>query len=91
MNLRDAGGRVPLETGNPDMPYKVVDFPTKEDFDKLLKRIAADNREKYWSILKKRADGATLSEAGQEYGLSKERVRQMEAKFLKLMRLSALG
>ena len=91
MNLRDAGGRVPLETGNPDMPYKVVDFPTREDFDKLLKRIAADNREKYWAILKKRAGGATLSEAGQEYGLSKERVRQMEAKFLRLMRLSALG
>lgn len=91
MNLKDAGGRVPLETGDPNMPYRIVDFPSREEFDTLLRRINPDNRDKYWAILKKRADGATLSEAGQLYGLSKERVRQMEAKFLRLMRLAALG
>ena len=91
MNLKDAGGRVPLETGDPDMPYRIVDFPSREEFDTLLRRINPDNRDKYWAILKKRADGATLSQAGQDYGLTKERVRQMEAKFLRLMRLAVLG
>ncbi len=88
MNLKDAGGRVPIQTGDPNMPYRLVDFPSREDFDKLLKKVAPDNREKYWAILKKRAEGGTLSEAGNLYGLSKERVRQMEAKFIRLLRLS---
>ena len=85
MNLRDAGGRVPLRTGDPNMPYKVVDFPTREEFDTIMKVIPAKTREKYWHILKKRADGATLSEAGSDYKLTRERVRQVEAKFIRLM------
>lgn len=91
MNLKDTGGRVPIQTGDPDMPYRIVDFPSREEFDTLLRRINPDNRDKYWAILKKRASGATLSDAGQEYGLTKERVRQMEAKFLRLMRTAVLG
>lgn len=88
MNLKDAGGRVPIETGDLTMPYKLVDFPSREDFDKLLKKVAPANRDKYWFILKKRSEGATLSEAGSLYNLSRERVRQMEAKFIRLLRLS---
>lgn len=86
MNLKDAGGRVPIQTGDPDMPYRIVDFPTKEEFDKLMPRISQASRDKYWDILKRRAGGATLTESASEYGVTKERVRQIEAKFLRLMR-----
>ncbi len=91
MNLKDAGGRVPLQTGDPDMPYRLVDFPSRDQFDKLMPRLSQASRDKYWTILTKRAAGATLSESAVEYGVTKERVRQIEAKFLRLMRLSALG
>lgn len=85
MNLRDAGGRVPIETGDPNMPYRVVDFPSREEFNNIMGTIPEKTREKYWNILKKRAGGATLLQAGQDYGLSKERVRQIEARFIRLM------
>lgn len=37
--------------------------------------------EKYLTIIKKRINGATLSSAGEEYGLTRERVRQIEKKY----------
>jgi hypothetical protein len=88
VNLKDAGGRVPIQTGDPNMPYRLVDFPPRDEFDKLLKRVAPANRDKYWEILKKRASGSTLAQAGGLYNLTSERVRQMEAKFIRLLRLS---
>jgi DNA-directed RNA polymerase sigma subunit (sigma70/sigma32) len=88
VNLKDAGGRVPIKTDDPNMPYRLVDFPDRAAFDKLLAKVAPANRDKYWAILKKRAEGATLTDAGGLYGLSRERVRQMETKFMRLVRLS---
>lgn len=37
--------------------------------------------DKYLNIIKKRVNGATLSSAGEEYGLSRERVRQIEKRY----------
>jgi hypothetical protein len=86
-NLRLYGGRVPLLTGDADHPVKLVDFPTREVFDSLYgNRVKGENRERYFAMLRSRANGSTLIEAGKPYGLTRERVRQIEAKFLRLMR-----
>ena len=42
-------------------------------------------KQKYFEILSNRAAGKTLSEVGRCYGLSRERVRQIEAKFIRLL------
>lgn len=86
-NLRLYGGRVPLPTGHPDNPILLVDFPSREDFEALYgKRVKGENIGRYWEMLRARAQGATLTEAAKSQGLTRERVRQIEAKFLRLMR-----
>lgn len=87
MNLRQAQGKVPIHTGNNRHPYELVAFPSREVFESLYRKsVGASQRDKYWEVLTKRAAGATLDDAGRSYGLTKERVRQIEAKFLRLMR-----
>lgn len=84
MNLRMADGKVPVWVGG-DQPYVLVKFPSKTIFlDLYARRIRKEHLLKYWEILRSRSDGATLEEAGRPYGLTKERVRQIEAKFLRL-------
>lgn len=86
MNLRQAEGKVPVFTGGTLHPYKLVPFPSRGEFDSLYKNLGQASRDKYWTVLKARADGAMLTEAGKPFGITKERVRQIEAKFLRLMR-----
>ena len=86
MNLREAGGKVPVYVGG-ESPYQLIDFPSKTVFvDLYPKRISKEHIHKYWGVLSARQRGATLSEAGEPFGLTKERVRQIEAKFLRLFR-----
>ena len=86
-NLRLYGGRVPLLTGDADHPVKLVDFPTREVFDSLYgKRVKGENLQRYWEMLTARAKGASLADAGRSQAITRERVRQIEAKFLRLMR-----
>lgn len=85
MNLRLANGKVPIRWHG-DTPYILVDFPSKTAFIDLYSRsVRKENILKYWKILKARANGATLEEAGKPYGIGKERVRQIEAKFIRLL------
>lgn len=85
MNLRQGEGKVPIYTGGAH-PYKLVPFPSKGEFDALYTNLGQASKDKYWEILKARAAGAMLTEAGKPFGITKERVRQIEAKFLRLMR-----
>lgn len=85
-NLRIYGGRVPLPSTSVDSPVRLVDFPKRQDFIDLWgNRVTNENKEKYYEILSSRAAGKTLSEVGRPYGLSRERVRQIEAKFIRLL------
>lgn len=85
MNLKDGNGKVPVYMGG-DSPYILVDFPSKEAFFQLFKRTHhPGSREKFWEVLTKRAAGATLSQAGEPY-MTKEGVRRIEARFLRLVR-----
>ena len=85
MNLKDGNGKVPVYMGG-DSPYILVDFPNKEAFFQLFKRTHdPGSNEKFWEVLTKRAAGATLSQAGEPY-MTKEGVRRIEARFLRLVR-----
>lgn len=87
MNLKLYGGRVPVPTGRLDHPIRLVEFPSREEFEALYgNRVKGESRARYFEILRSRANGATLIEAGKPYGVTRERVRQIEAKFLRLMR-----
>jgi DNA-directed RNA polymerase sigma subunit (sigma70/sigma32) len=84
-NLRIYGGRVPLP-GTTDSPVILVDFPSREEFISLWgNRVTTESKSKYFEILSSRAAGKTLSEVGKPHGLSRERVRQIEAKFIRLL------
>jgi len=85
MNLKDGAGKVPIWTGG-ETPWLLVDWPTIETFREMWKRTPPDLVERYWRILCSRRDGAKLSEAGAVFGLTKERVRQIEARFQRSMR-----
>jgi len=85
MNLLQGNGRVPIPSGRQDMPYLLIDFPSRKVFDALYSKRA--DVDKHWLILNRRAKGDTLSKAGSTFGLSRERVRQIEAKFLRLYHL----
>jgi DNA-directed RNA polymerase sigma subunit (sigma70/sigma32) len=85
MNLSKCNGRVPVYTTIGDTPYRLVDFPSKEVFSELFYRSPEMNRAIYWQMMKSRAEGLTLADSGRPFGYTRERVRQIEAKFLRLM------
>lgn len=84
MNLRLAKGKVPIR-GRGDNPYLMVDFPDREFFNKLFAGVHGNNRDKYWAIVNCLRSGATMAEAGKPFALTRERVRQIEAKFIRLV------
>jgi hypothetical protein len=86
MNLRAHNGRVPLTTNNPDNPIRLVDFPSKEIFISLFgSRVTAENLERYYLLMLGRLGGSTLRQLANTTGLSVERIRQIEAKFLRAL------
>jgi hypothetical protein len=86
MNLRMHNGRVPLRTTNPDSPIRLVDFPSKKIFNALFgNRVTAANLERYYLIMQGRLSGLTLKQLAITNGISVERIRQLEAKFLRVL------
>jgi hypothetical protein len=86
MNLKMGKGKVPIVNTYGDYQYLLVDFPTREWFDEAYKRNTIEQRDKYWDILTKRSGGATLEDSGYAYALSRERIRQIEGKFIRRVR-----
>ena len=86
MNLRVHNGRVPITTTNPDNPIRLVDFPSKEIFTSLFgSRVTAENLERNYLLLQNRLNGSTLRQLANTTGLGVERIRQIEAKFLRAL------
>jgi len=78
-------GFVPVRTNNPQYPVEMFPFPTKKHFCSLYKKSTRPELlDQYYTILKLRIKGNTLSDSGYDYGLTRERVRQIEAKFIRL-------
>ena len=88
MNLKEGRGKVPIRntTQHEATPYLLVDFPNREEFDDLYsKHRSQDLKDRYWTILNLRSQGKTLVDSGNPFGLTRERVRQIEARFQRLM------
>jgi len=88
MNLKDGKGKVPIRnsTQNEATPYLLVEFPKRSTFDVIYSKHKSEQlRDKYWAILKHRARGKTLEESGKPFGVTRERVRQIEARFQRLV------
>jgi hypothetical protein len=83
MNLKLAKGKVPIR-GKGETPFLLIDFPSKEEFKKVYKGHAS-NTEMYWDIVNRLSSGMTMVEAGKPYALTKERIRQIEARFIRLL------
>lgn len=88
MNLKEGGGRVPVPSEGlvPDpglTPWVLVPFPTREEFDEMYRLSSPETRDRYWKMLIERGEGASLADLGRRWGLTRERVRQIEAKFLR--------
>jgi len=88
VSLKEGRGKVPIRnsTQHEATPYLLVDFPTREEFDALYsKHKSQELKDRYWSILNLRAQGKTLVESGNPFGLTRERVRQIEARFQRIV------
>jgi len=86
VNLRLCNGKIPLETGMDRHPIMLVDPPDRGSFDSLfVSRIPPERRDTYWDILNARLKGSTLKEVAEKYQITRERVRQIEAKILRLL------
>lgn len=85
MNLRLTGGKIPIDTGNDRHPIMLVDMPDRGLFDSLFKHLRPDGKDKYWDILSERLSGKTMKEVASTRGVTKERVRQIEAKILRVL------
>ena len=86
-NLKSFGGRVPItnRSMNTNTPYLLVEYPSKKVFTSLYPRNSQEQIDRYWEILGRRKNGASLVEAGKPFALTRERVRQIEAKFCRLV------
>lgn len=87
ISLNKCKGKVPVFTECGSMEFKLVDFPEPALFHKLFKSSPSANRGVYLEMMRTRSEGKTLEECGKPYGYTKERVRQIEAKFIRLMSL----
>jgi hypothetical protein len=88
ISLKDGRGKVPIinTTQHEATPYLLVDFPTWEVFQQIYsKHKSAELKAKYWDILRARSGGQTLDQSGKPHGITRERVRQIEARFQRLV------
>jgi hypothetical protein len=85
VNPRLTGGKIPINTGNDRHPIMLVDLPDRGLFDSLFKYLRPDGKDKYWDILNERLSGKTLTEVASSRGVTKERVRQIEARILRVL------
>jgi hypothetical protein len=88
VSLKEGRGKVPIRIGTQHeaTSYILVDFPTRKEFDYLYKKHNSNElKDKYWGILLHRSRGFTLADSGKPYGITRERVRQIEARFQRMM------
>ena len=68
--------------GRGETPFLMVDFPSKEVFQRIYTGHTR-NIEMYWDILNSLKGGSTMADAGKPHSLTRERVRQIEARFIR--------
>lgn len=84
MNLRTSNGKIPIDIGHGNFPIMLVDAPDRELFDSLFhKSVPQHRKDVYWQVLQMRLAGQTLHEVAVTLEITRERVRQMEAKMIR--------
>lgn len=84
MNLRLTNGKIPIQTGSERHPIMLVDPPDRGLFDSLFYYSVTDKqKDAYWKVMHSRLAGKTLKDVAIELGITRERVRQMEAKIVR--------
>lgn len=83
MNLRLTNGRIPIQLDGRNL-IVLVKPPSRDLFDSLFRKGSPTMRKDiYWQVLQERLAGKTLKEVADQLGLTRERVRQMEAKMIR--------
>jgi len=84
VNLRLTKGKIPVDTGNDRHPIMLVDPPDRGLFDSLFYRsVTPKKKDAYWMVMQSRLAGMTLKDVAILLGVTRERVRQMEAKIVR--------
>lgn len=84
MNIRLCNGKIPIQTGDERHPIMLVDPPDRELFDSLFYRgVPMERKDIYWDILNDRLGGLTLKDVSLKHKITRERVRQIEAKIIR--------
>jgi hypothetical protein len=84
MNLRLSGGKIPIQTGSDRHPIMLVEPPDRGLFDSLFHRsVTEKQKDAYWMVMQSRLAGMTLKDVAILLGITRERVRQMEAKIVR--------
>ena len=91
IRMRITKGKIPMfKNWWSDEFIKFVDMPTFEVFKTIYRRrqnnVNEDQLNLYYEALQARYEGKTLQEAGAQIGRSKNRVHQIEQKFLRNLR-----
>ena len=91
MNLKDGKGRVPIETGSDTHPFVLVSLPSREVFPTLYGyKMTNETADKHYDMIRRRSMGAPLSEVAEAHSVTKEAVRKVETKFMRVMQLHYL-
>lgn len=83
MNLRFTNGRIPVHLGD---RIVFMALPEREMFNSIFRTgVKPTNKDFYWAVINGRLSGKTLLELAGEHGVSKERIRAVEAKTIRLL------
>lgn len=85
LKIRLYSGHVLIATDD-TLPPQVVEFPSRDDFYSLYgKRVKGENVARYFQMMTARSKGDKLETIAKAHGVTRELVRQIEGKFLRLM------
>lgn len=83
MNLKRGFIMVPGENNN----WVSVQFPGRAEFDRIYSYgVRAKTADRNYDILRARAQGKTLQELAEQFGVTQQRIRQIEQGFIRLIR-----
>ena len=76
--------KIAIPTHDPHQPVMFIDWPVRAQLaDMYSSRVKGERLDVYWDIVNMRRNGETLDTVGRFYGISRERVRQIEAGFVR--------
>ena len=76
--------KIAIPTNDPLHPIQFIDWPDRAQLNDMYSvRTKPERLDVYWDIVNRRRHGETLEAIGRVHGISRERVRQVEWKFIR--------